>query len=396
MKNRMMKTIVAMAMVLVLTMMCIPMVSAIDYGGDCGEGLEWRYTEETGELKIEGNGSMPEYEYREVPWIDFVDDIIKVTVCEGVEYVSDEAFSCLESLEEISLPSTVDGVSVGFIHNNNCKKITVAEGNQYLSSDENGVLYDKNKTTLMIYPSGSETTEFTVPASVKEISNEAFFCAYKLKSVTLPDGLIRIGERAFFKTELLEKIEIPDSVIEIGHAAFEDSGIKSVKISSSLTKLAASVFASCVNLIEVTIPDSVKVIENDVFWDCESLKTVAIPMSVTHIDASAFEDCAAEINYAGSQEDWNKIVILDEDGVGKDVFNSLKVNYNVKTETQTTLAQTTEPASDDTTVQQNDGVDSKTVIIVAIIAVSVVVIIAIIAIIFVSKNKNKNKEYKTK
>lgn len=393
MKSRMLKTIVSAVMALTLAVMCMPLVSAIDYGGDCGEGLTWSYSEETGELKIEGTGSMDEYEYREVPWIDFVDDVKKITVCEGVEYISEEAFSCLENMEEISLPSTTNIVDGGFICNNNCKKITVADANPYNSSDENGALYDKNKTTLMLYPSGSDATEFTVPATVQKISENAFFCAYNLKYVTLPDGLLEIGKMAFYNTELLEKIEIPDSVIEIGFSAFEESGITSVKLPSSLVKIKECTFASCTKLSTVTIPDSVKVIEESAFWDCEELKTIIVPKSVTAIAVTAFEDCQAEINYVGSQADWEKITITDEHDVGMEMFKALKVNYDFKTEAQTTSA---EKVQDDNTAKEDKSSENKMIIIVASVAVLLVVIIAAIALMIVSKGKNKNKEYKTK
>lgn len=393
MKSRMLKTIFAAVMALTLAVMCMPLVSAIDYGGDCGEGLTWSYSEETGELKIEGTGFMDEYEYREVPWIDFVDDIIKVTVCEGVEYVSEEAFSCLENMEEISLPSTTNTVGEGFINNFNCKKITVADANPYNSSDENGALYDKNKTTLMIYPSGSDATEFTVPATVREIRDEAFAYAYNLKSVTLPDGLLEIGDMAFHKTELLEKIEIPDSVIEIGYSAFEESGIESVKLPSSLVKIEEHTFTSCTKLSAVTIPDSVKVIGEGAFSDCEALKTVTVPKSVTTIAVTAFEECPAEINYTGSQADWEKIKLTDEYDVGMEMFKALKVNYDFKTEAQTTSA---EKVQDDNTAKEDKSSENKMIIIVASVAVLLVVIIAVIALMIVSKGKNKNKEYKTK
>lgn len=402
MKSKILRTVIAAVLMLTLAVMCMPAAAAIDYSGDCGEGLTWRYSEETGELKIEGTGSLEDYEYREVPWIDFVDDIKKVTVCEGVDYVSKEAFSCLESMEEISFPSTVGNyIGEGFIHNNNCKKITVAEGNKNNSTDANGVLYDKDKTNLVAYPSGSDAAAFTVPLSVKDICDKAFFCADALKTVTLPDGLLTIGVMAFSNTELLEKIEIPDTVIEIGYSAFEDSGISSVKISKSLNRIDENMFFNCLNLESVIIPDGVKVIDRGVFWDCEKLKTVTIPESVTQIDASAFRDCNVTINYKGSQADWSKISITDENDFGTESFKALKVNYDFKAEAENTTTQKTEQnemtsaqKTENDETQSEKGTGNKIIVIIAIVGVSVVVVAAIIAIVVISKSKNKKREYK--
>ena len=56
-----------------------------------------------------------------------------------------------------------------------CKKLTsikVASGNKYFSS-QYGVLFDKNKNTLIAYPGGKKGKAYTVPASVKVIGEES-------------------------------------------------------------------------------------------------------------------------------------------------------------------------------------------------------------------------------
>lgn len=69
--------------------------------------------------------------------------------------------------------------------------ITVDSQNQYFSSDESGVLYNKNKTVLFQYPVGSSRKSFAVPSTVKSIWNCAFTtsCNSELTRVYIPKNV---------------------------------------------------------------------------------------------------------------------------------------------------------------------------------------------------------------
>lgn len=120
------------------------------------------------------------------------------------------------------------------------ENISVHENNpNYCSVD--GVLYNKEASKLIKYPSGKNDTSFTVPHGVEEIGDYAFINAN------------------------FEEIDISGSVTSIGRGAFDN----------------------CDSLKEINIPNSVAAIENS-FCDCKSLKTVIIPASVVSIDVGAF------------------------------------------------------------------------------------------------------------
>lgn len=57
-----------------------------------------------------------------------------------------------------------------------------------------------------------------------------------------------------------------------------------------------------------------------------SLISVTIPNSVTSIGYGAFENCRKlkEVNYKGTQEQWNKIEI----GSGNDYLTNAEINFN--------------------------------------------------------------------
>lgn len=68
---------------------------------------------------------------------------------------------------EYTLPNTVTNIETD-CNGYYLKEIHVSEKNTSFSS-ENGILYDKNKTTLLCYPRGIESEEYTLPDTVTNI-----------------------------------------------------------------------------------------------------------------------------------------------------------------------------------------------------------------------------------
>jgi hypothetical protein len=68
----------------------------------------------------------------------------------------------------------------------------------------------------------------------------------------------------------------------------------SLDISGSIiTSIRGSAFEYCLNLISVTIGNTVKTIERYGFMGCSNLTSITIPNSVTSIDHSAFSGCSS-------------------------------------------------------------------------------------------------------
>ncbi|MBQ2767663.1 MAG: leucine-rich repeat domain-containing protein [Clostridia bacterium] len=165
----------------------------------------------------------------------------------------------------------------------NCTGFTVEEGNTaYCAVD--GVLYSADMTRLVAYPVASDATSFTVPDSVKNISQGAFAGSRNLTRVELPDGLEIIGTFAFGYCQALTEIRLPNSLTEIWSMAFKDcDALTMVAIPGSVTYLGAAAFYCCDSLTTAIIGEGVTTIEHNAFADCPSLTMLMIPGTVERI-----------------------------------------------------------------------------------------------------------------
>ena len=150
---------------------------------------------------------------------------------------------------------------------NQLTAITVADGNEHFSAQD-GILFDKDKTTLIAYPTAKTGTSYTVPAGVTVLAQGAFYgCA--LSEVTLPEGLVAIGNNAFHACENLTEVTFPASVASIGTQAFN----------------------SCPELQEITFLNPGTWTMDNPFTNCPKLFTV------NGYSGSTAETFAARYNY---------------------------------------------------------------------------------------------------
>ncbi|MDA7538804.1 leucine-rich repeat protein [Akkermansiaceae bacterium] len=180
-------------------------------------------------------------------------NLTSITIPDGVTALEDWTFVNCSSLESMKIPANIASIhQVAFADNTALNSFEVSPDNQFFSS-ESGVLFNKEQTTLILYPENKDG-DYQVPPSVSILSPYAFNKSV-IKNITLPAGLEAIPEGAFYGCSRLEKITIPENVNVIGKQAFEDcSNLKNFFMEGPPPSVGSSAFNNVASNALVNVP----------------------------------------------------------------------------------------------------------------------------------------------
>ena len=225
------------------------------------------------------------------------------------------AFDKQTKLRNVRLGSSVDTIEEGaFGGNQNLTAFDVDSLNPNYISDD-GVIYNADKTELVLFPGGKGGEYTTLPTTTK-IRRRAFYYNNVLAKVNFNKDLEVIDGDAFQATTELKNItfEAPARVKSIGTFAFQGSGLTELNIPASLQTVDWSAFGfsklkkitvadgsqlqsinkeafnGCKDLEEFTFEGSstLNKIQKDAFSGDDKLKSFVIPEKVTVLERGAF------------------------------------------------------------------------------------------------------------
>lgn len=122
----------------------------------------------------------------------------------------------------------------------------------------------------------------TLPDSVTEIREKAFYFCSNLHTINFPPNLEIIGANAFVYSGLTAAT-LPDSLRLLGEAAFSGTKIERVRIPSKVTAIQKDTFRFCRSLREVRLCEGVETIDGGSFNLCKNLRMITIPNSLKHV-----------------------------------------------------------------------------------------------------------------
>lgn len=219
----------------------------------------------------------------------YCNNLTNTTIPNNVINIGNGAFASCGNLTNILIG---DGVAIvgtnAFFFCTNLRTITVDTNNPVFMS-EDGVLFNKSWTRLLVYPQG-KAGGYTIPGSVTSVQEDTFYWCSSLTDVTIPVSVTGIGPNAFARCYSLTNVTIPPSVTSIGDSAFAYSGLTSLTVPGSITNMGPAAFSDCNYLTCVLIGTGVAGIGNAAFQGCNSLTNVSIPNSVTSIGGGAFRE----------------------------------------------------------------------------------------------------------
>ena len=271
-KLRLVSALLAVAMMLAL----LPTAAFAADGelpthGPCGKDgsdVKWELDTTTDTLTISGTGEMADYDKNPQPWADQRDNIKHLVVENGVTTIGNNAFRDCDALIDADMSK----------------------------------------------------------ASSLEVIKTSFPGCDVLENVVLNEGLKEIGGSAFNSCKNLKKIHIPSTVTAIGGYCFERcSGLEEVTFAddSKLETIAVRTFNDPglygSGLKKITIPKSVKYIQEGAFFWCSGLKSVTFEpgSELTTVAWNAFSDCDNMTIYCSDEDATVRNALSNVVGAGK-------------------------------------------------------------------------------
>ncbi len=213
----------------------------------------------------------------------------------NLKIISQYAFGYCESLKSVTIPASVTYIyDDAFRYCSGLESITVDPQNTVYSSDENGVLFNKDKTKLMHYPASCTAVSYNVPSTVTTVNSYAFAYAKNTRYISIPDSVTTLGSYAFREATGIKEVTIGNGISTLpSYSFYMCNNLGEIVISPSVTSIGSYAFGSCSALAEITIPDSVTTMGSYAFSNCSSLREVVIPNSVTSLSYGMFSGCTS-------------------------------------------------------------------------------------------------------
>lgn len=188
----------------------------------------------------------------------------------SVTKIGESAIFDCDRLTSVRLPASCTSIAGNPFGSCNSLEELVVDGDNLNFASVDGVLYDKDIRTLMVFPGARHSVD--VPPSVTTIGRSAFFSCDSLRSVSMP-SVTTLGNAAFYSCDNLALAEMP-KVTMVGDSAFLFCrNLKSVSMPSAVT-IGKFAFVGCESLVSVDIPASVTSIGSHAFYFSDSLTSV--------------------------------------------------------------------------------------------------------------------------
>ena len=259
---------------------------------------------------------------------------------EGCEYIGDQAFhSALKSGGIVSLPSTLKYLGAQSFTNAWISDFIVAENNGTFRSENHAIYTKDGKEMRMLAPVAAITGEFRIPDGVETISAECFNVIQNIERVTIPASVTEIEEGAFFSTFALKEIVVdeanPNYRSENGLLLSKDGklllawpdgmGGSELVIPEGVERIGAYLFYGRIDgSFSVVLPESVK--EIGTMSLPSRMTALTLPAGLEKIDAYVFYNGLSvdAVTYHGTAADWEKITIGD----GNSALDSAAIRMN--------------------------------------------------------------------
>lgn len=202
----------------------------------------------------------------------YCEALTEIVLPDTVKQLGQDVFYGCSELVTLTLPKSLSNFDSSII--TSCYKLAAinfgADGNGDFYTSVDGVVYNADKTQLVIYPAGKTSIELVVDANVKAILAYAFANNKVIQKVILPEGLVEIQERAFYKCQALTDINIPASVqlidVEAFYYCLNLANLTFAMDGNDPLIISEGAFNQTLNLETVAFPARLYILGDDAFY----------------------------------------------------------------------------------------------------------------------------------
>ncbi len=232
-------------------------------------------------------------------------DAASFAIPSSVKSIEKLAFAGSAALTKIDIPAGVASIASDAF--DDCGKLSSidvsAQNTNYASTS--GVLFNKNKTEIIKYPSAKSGTKYELPANVTHVASYAFKGAKYLEKLTLSAKLEYIGTDAFDSCDKL-LFNTSSGINYLGTSSNQYyalislsshavNTLKSIDAKSGTVIIAGGALADSQVIETVRLSNTVKYVCNDAFANCSALKLVDFK-SIVNVYAGALSHCPSLVS----------------------------------------------------------------------------------------------------
>ena len=202
-------------------------------------------------------------------------------------------------LTYLNIPYSVEVIGEGILSGCSSTSITVDEGSNYFCS-ENGVLYNKTKSSLVYYPSYKVGTEFTIPATVTNICNFAFDSCNTLSTIYISQTVPpTVYDYTFTNNNLIIKVLYNSVAVYKSSWPLYENIIKPYYTNTNdfiVDENGYIVNYTGTETVELLIPDykedvQIVGIKSTAFTTNNDFTSIVVPYSIISIEVGSLSEC---------------------------------------------------------------------------------------------------------
>ncbi len=237
----------------------------------------------------------------------YCENMTEVVLQDGLESIGELAFQHT-GVKSLTIPKTITAIGEGpFAGCKNLQTIRVDQENPAYYAGSDGILYTKDRTTLIQVPA-QIVGYLTIPNTVTSIGGYAFDECSRLVGASFPKGIREIGNNALSGWTGLRNLVLPEGLERIGHLAVAYcTNLRTVYIPNTVSVIDRSAFYNCENLVEISIPDSIETLGELAFEGCKSLYSMVIPYTLESHNGAITRYCTSleHFLYLGYWSHWD-------------------------------------------------------------------------------------------